>query len=148
MIVWVNVVKSCYRKRQIKFFDQAWHEEASWESQIENVVVSWWIGFIWFRQWLELCFFLVVAIENVAQSGDESYITRFASKGCFFLDILISLHFLILKYILFSRLQLQRLSGSRWDKTWPWGLSIIRQVLQSSAYRAIVFPERCNRGYH
>lgn len=40
MIVWVNVVKSCYRKRQIKFFGQAWHEEASWESQIENVVVS------------------------------------------------------------------------------------------------------------
>ena len=34
------VVKSCYRKRQIKFFGQAWHEEASWESQIENVVVS------------------------------------------------------------------------------------------------------------
>ena len=38
MIVSVNVVKSCYRKRQINSFGQAWHEEASWESQIENVV--------------------------------------------------------------------------------------------------------------
>lgn len=39
MIVWVNIVKAVI-VRQIKFFGQAWHEEASWESQIENVVVS------------------------------------------------------------------------------------------------------------
>lgn len=67
MIVWVNVVKSCYRKRQIKFFGQAWHEEASWESQIENVVKSV-DGLALYdsdNDWS--CFFLVVAIENVAQ---------------------------------------------------------------------------------
>ena len=79
-------------------------------------------------------------------SRDESYITKFAFKEYFFLDILTSLHFLILKSILFSRLQLQRLSGSRWNKTWSWGLSIIREVLQSPAYRAIVFPGEMQSG--
>ena len=77
-------------------------------------------------------------------SKDESYIIKVyfycTSKGCFFLDILISLHVLILKSILFIWLQLQRLSRSRWNKTWSWGLSTIWEALQSSAYRATVFP--------
>ena len=71
---------------------------------------------------------------------------KFGVRGCFFFVILMILHFFTLKSTKLRELHWWRLLRSSWNKLWSEAESMILVLLQSSAYRAMVFPGSTTSG--